>query len=278
MYILTISIFHNATATEMLCIVHQILALLTLYGQMTGAESLCISFGLLAHKAFNQWSFSLISSDTNAVRDVSVFIEDVLTRKQLRELRHRLQRRVRRLQQRLAKHQSIIDAAVLVYGESQFYLPRTIAAIHAQNPLTNTIKKYLTLIHYKRFVDKVFYKGQVIAIRVDNGCDNYIDHDPDLGGGSMSIGTLSLCPNITASEEILTVVATIWLYITGGDAYTIGEVMAYQRQNPLNDIELQDFDYWAQYRCKPGCRCDECRSRTARCQACLDDGCESCYV
>lgn len=258
-------------------IVQQILTLLTLFGQVTGTESLRISFGLLAEKTFNQWGFSLISSSANAVRGVSVFLEDMLTRKQLRELRHRLQRRIRRFQQRLAKHQSVINAAVLLYGEEQFYLPRTIDTIQTQNPLKGIINKYLTIIHYKQIVDEVSYKGQVIARRVDDGRDNYIDDDYDFGGVDISIGTLSLCPDITASEEILTAVATLWRYINGNNAHTVGEVATYQRKNPLIDIAWEKFDYWAQFECKPRCRCDNCRSRTARCQECLDDGCEACY-
>ena len=282
-YVLTIRIFHNTTATaEMSRIVHvqQILMQLTLFSQLTGMESLRISFGLLAEKTFNQWGFSRISSSANAARGVSVFLEDVLTRKQLRELRHRLQRRIRRFQQRLAKHQSVINAAVLLYGEEQFYLPHTIDKIddiQTQNPLKGIIDKYLTIIHYKQIVDEVSYKGQVIARRVDDGRDNYIDDDYDFGGVDISIGTLSLCPDITASEEILTAVATLLRYINGGDAYTVGEVETYQRKNPLIDIAWKKYYYWAQFECKPRCLCDNCRSRTARCQECLDDGCEACY-
>ena len=240
-------------------IVQQILTLLTLFGQVTGMESLRISFGLLAEKTLDHWVFSMISSSADPVRGVSVFLEDVLTRKQLRELRHRLQRRIRRFQQRLAKHQSIIDAAVLLYGEEQFYLGHTIKEIddiQTQNPLKGIIDKYLTIIHYKQIVDEVSYKGQVIARRVDNGCQNFFDYNFD---GDIYIGTLSLCPDITASEEILTAVATLWRYITGGDAYTVGEVATYQRKNPLIDIAWKKYYYWAQFECKPRCRCDICR-------------------
>ena len=243
-------------------IVQQILTLLTLFGQVTGMESLRISFGLLAEKTLDHWVFSMISSSADPVRGVSVFLEDVLTRKQLRELRHRLQRRIRRFQQRLAKHQSIIDAAVLLYGEEQFYLGHTIKEIddiQTQNPLKGIIDKYLTIIHYNQIVDEVSYKGQVIARRGENGSDNYIYDDYDFGGVDISIGTLSLCPDITASEEILTAVATLWRYITGGDAYTVGEVATYQRKNPLIDIAWKKYYYWAQFQCKPRCRCDICR-------------------
>jgi hypothetical protein len=252
-YVLTIGIFYNTTATEMLRIVQDILTLLTLFSQVTGTESLLLPFGLLAEKTFNQWCFSLISSNTYTPRGV---LEDVmLTRKQLRELKHRLQRRIRRFQQRLAKHQRVIDNAVLIYGSEQYYLSHTIAAIQTKNPLQDTINKYLIIIHYKQIVDKVSYKGQVIARRVDDGRKNYFDPDFD---APIPIGTIALCPDITASEEILTAVATIWRYITGNDAYTVGEVAAYQLANPLINMGWEDFDYLAQFRCKEGCRCDWC--------------------
>jgi hypothetical protein len=113
----------------------------------------------------------------------------------------------------------------------------------------------LTLIHYTRFVDEVSYKGQVIARRVDSGHDNYFDDDFD---HFIDIGTLALRPDITASEEILTAVATLWRYITGNHAHSVGQVHTYQLANPLIDIAWIHFDYWAQFRCKPGCQCDYC--------------------
>jgi hypothetical protein len=257
-------------------IVLQILQLLTLLSHSIGNQSVTLPFGLLAEKTWSQWVFSLVSDNFGfGFIPTRVFLEKVLTRKQLRELRYRLQRRLRRFEKRLLKnHQSVIDTAVDKID--QWYLPRAIERIHTQSRLRDMIIKYLTIIHYKVFVDEVSYKGQVIARRVDDDRDNYFNNSPDLDGGFMSIGKLTLCPEITPSNEILTAVAKLWQYITGNNALCMGDLWAYQKINPLVDITWKKFDYDAQFRCKPGCWCDECRSKTADCQSCLGDGCPDC--
>jgi hypothetical protein len=141
-YVFIISIFQTTeTATaEMSRIIQQILTLLTLFSQVSGRNAIHISFGLLAETTWDQWEFSLSSSNTYTARGE---LEDVmLTRKQLRELKHRLQRRIRRFQNRLAKHQSVINAAVLLYGEdtSIFHIPSPPSKlrIHWRTQSTNT--------------------------------------------------------------------------------------------------------------------------------------------
>ena len=253
----------------------KICQLLTVLSQLTGEKSFDLPFRLKAEKNKSVWVFSQDNSTAN------------LTKKQGKEVKFRLQRRIRKFRLRLAKkHQSFIDREVKVYGDRQYNLPYIIASIQTQNPLKDTINKYLTLIHYKELVDKVYYKGITIASRVDDGSKNYI-----LQGAPTSfddfpipIGMLALCPDIIATEEILVAVATLWKYITGnstenmGKLMTMGELMTYQQNNPLVNISLKPFNHWAQGQCKHGCLCFDCRSRIAQCQSCLDDGCEDCEV
>jgi hypothetical protein len=218
-----------------------------------------------------QWGFSSLTDNQFTT----------LTRKQRRELHHRLQRRVRRLQDRLYldQHQRIIESAVKNNWDIN-YLDDAINAIKTQNQLKDTINKYLTLIHYIRHTDDVSYKGNVIARRVDNGRENYFWDGPRglCLGMPIDIGTLALCSNITDSEEILNVVTILWQYITGNDAYTVGELATYQRNHILVDIARTDYDWEAQFQCKPDCQCSMCYDERNfyRCWGCGGDGCPEC--
>jgi hypothetical protein len=256
-------------------IVEQILSLLTILSQLTGTESLCIPFGLRATKNAGQWVFSLVYDDIYLVYRTSSSLEAILPRKQRRELLHRLQRRVHRLNTRSEEHKRIISKAVeKAKLQKEDFLPGIIAGIQTGNTLADLINKYLAIIHFEIVVQTLSYSGRFIAIRnphprVDWECTDDDFHWP--------IGQLALCPDIPPNEEILNVVSTIWRYVNGNSAYCMGDLITYQQQNPLpSTIVINKFDYLEPFQCKPGCHCDDCHALIARCRNCLDDGCPDC--
>jgi hypothetical protein len=242
--------------------VELVLALIAILGKLSRATEVALPYGLVAIYEHSQWKL--------------IYQEKLsrMNRKQWQAVLHRLRRRIRRIEARLVRpYESIIINEVQEINYEQYYLSGNIDSIQSWSPLRDTINKFLMIIHYLQWVDEVSFQGRVIATRNDDGEHNYIDNDPDF---TFSIGTLSLCPDIPASEEILIAVITLWRYITGNGAYYIGDVTTYQKNNPLVNITMKDFDYWAHIRHIVGCCCDVCRMGQPNCRACLDSGCEYC--
>jgi len=253
-------------------IVQQILSLLTLISQLTGTESLLLPFGLLAEKTWNQWVFSRASDLIDTICPSRISLEKVLTRKQLRELRHQLKRRVSRLEKRIQtcnqKISEIQSYHWVACNESNLTLPGSLRKISSvfdkSSPLIKTIKKFLLLVHYFNHMNTLTFNGQVIARHVDNFRFCIFDWRLDC---DIEIGELVLC--VSPTIEILNALHALCIsFYDRNDS----SIVRYKKQN----FSWVSYDPREQFNCRPGCKCDECRSKTADCQSCLDDGCPDC--
>lgn len=191
-------------------------------------------------------------------------------RKERREFLHRLRRRVSRAKKNLIPRLF----SRMSQHEDTGTMRSNLERLDTTSPLMHSINSYLILIHYKCQMASITFKDVIIATRIDNKHFRLWDYEFD---GEIDIGELQLC--VPPTTEIMFALRDLTLFLYGGiNAFTVGDVMDYQREHPLVDITFTRFDYWAQYRCKPGCWCDDCLSKTAQCQACLDDGCEKCNL